>query len=239
MIQEQKLEQTEQSLLDIEIEKMIALVERVRRSRSKVKSDEAFNEVVKILDQKIKGMTWKTKIPGHSQSDIYQEALFALRFKAIKDYDQTRGSGTGPYPFDRFALMCIRRHLSTKKKAAYQNKQKALNSGVSLDQDQNNTGSGELLFLIDVLPTSTIDVLSSLEEKESFQGLFGALLSRLSKFEKEVLALYSQKFSYEEIAEIITRKRHYHQRSIDINVKSVDNALSRIKKKAKYVKMMY
>jgi hypothetical protein len=75
-------------------------------------------------------------------------------------------------------------------------------------------------------------VLGKLQNKEEFATLVNKLLSRLSKFEKQVFFLYAQQYTYEEISDIINRK--FPQRS-DVNVKGVDNALSRIKNKAKVI----
>ena len=57
------------------------------------------------------------------------------------------------------------------------------------------------------------------------------LFSELSDFEKLVLALYSQRNSYEEIAQSINKYRKGRK----IGIKSVDNALSRIKAKARFI----
>ena len=56
-------------------------------------------------------------------------------------------------------------------------------------------------------------------------------MEHLSEFEKKVLALYSQRFSYEEISDMLNKSGEEKK----INIKGVDNALSRIKIKAKIV----
>ena len=94
------------------------LVYKVRKSKKKEEVNDAFEKIVDWLDPKIKKIAGKFRIPGLNFDDIYQECLCALQQKAIQDYDETRGSDpTKPAPFDRFALLCIRRHLSTKLKA--------------------------------------------------------------------------------------------------------------------------
>lgn len=212
----------------------IELVEQVRRSRSQEKVNIAFNEIERRMRSKIKQISYKFNIPGSSFPDVYQEALYALRYKAIKDYDKDRGNDTGPYPFDKFAVLCIRRHLSTKLKAAYQNKQKVMNSCLSLDQDRNSS-SDDSLYLADIVPRTEGTVLELLEENEYYRTLFSNLFTRLSEFEREVFLLYVQKYSYEQIAERINAKSGRKRGKALINVKSVDNALSRIKNKAKEI----
>ena len=102
----------------------VELVEIVRRSRIKTKSNAAYQEIEKRMKTKLQQIAFKFNIPGMNNEDIYQEALFALRYKAVKDYNADRGNDTGPYPFDKFAILCIRRHLATSLKASYQNKKK-------------------------------------------------------------------------------------------------------------------
>ena len=101
------------------------------RSRGRVdkkKVNDAYNEIHYRMRSKIGYLVHKFYIPGHNADDINQEALFALRYKAIPDYRKEVIGRNGPYPFDKFAVLCIRRHLSTLLKTCYQNKQKTLNT---------------------------------------------------------------------------------------------------------------
>lgn len=208
----------------------VDLVEAVRRSRNNDKRELAFNEIEKRMKPKMRTLSYRFKIPGHDPSDVYQESLIALRSKAIKDYDQTRGNGTGPYPFDKFAVLCIRRHLSTKLKSSFQNKKIVLNTALSLNQDRNDD-SDDNLFLSDIIADGEKTILESIEDREYQRKLFTMLIRKLSKFEREVFILYAKKNSYDQIMTRINGKRDVKNEKI--NVKSVDNALSRIKTKAK------
>jgi len=174
----------------------------------------------------------KFRIPGASFQDVYQESLIALRYKAVKDYDPTRGNGEGPYPFEKFALLCIRRHLSTKLKASYQNKQKVLNESTSLSQERTSGETHDSLYMIDIIPGTIEPILDSLESREYYKTLFSKLFTKLSRFEREVFLLYTQKYSYEQIADRINKKRDCQH---VVNVKSIDNALSRVKSKGKTI----
>ena len=222
-------------------EKYIDLIESIRKSKKKSKIDQAFNEIVSMLDPKIKQIVYQFNIAGHDSNDIYQESLCALRYKAIKDYDQTRGSGEGPYPFDRFAILCIRRHLSTIRKASYQNKKRALNFSVSLDQDRNNIpggGSGsldEFISLSEIYPQTEGTILDTVERKEYYKYFFEELFPKLSSFEKEVFVLYLKKHSYEQITKIIN-KRNVKAGIKRITVKSIDNSIMRIKGKTRKIR---
>lgn len=223
-----KKEETEARKKEILL--LIDLVEIVRRSRKKSKADIAFKEITSILRTKIDQLVYRFTIPGNQKQDIRQEALYALRYKAIKDYDKTRSMMREISPFDKFAMLCMRRHLATKLKSAFQNKSRALTDAVSLDRDRGaSEKSEENLFLSDILPHPDKDVSEKAKDKEYFELLMGNLCQCLSVFEKKVLRLYSYRYSYNEIAEIINRK----DKKKRIEVKSVDNALSRIKNKAK------
>lgn len=220
----------------IEIARYIKLVDIIRRSRIKKVQDAAFNEIAYLMEPKINRMLYKLDIPGYSRGDVYQEALFALRFKAIKDYDPSKSNVPNQKSaFDQFAALCIRRHLSTKLKSSYQNRNRVLNKSVSLDQNRNkNNGNGSMdgeLYLSDVVPKDNTDILTEINTREYRNTLFSKLFQKLSIFEKEVFLLYAQGYSYEHITDKINGKK----RKEVVNVKSIDNALSRIKSKAKEV----
>ena len=276
-----------------QILKYIELVKIIRGSKSKIEKDLAFEEIVKMMEPNLQKFIRKFTIPGYDKNDIYQEALFALKYKAIKDYDSSRSEIKDISPFDKFAMICIRRHLSTQLKASYQYKNRALNSSMSLNQDRN-TGSDNDLYLSDILVDSDSEqnMIQTMHQKEYQKILFNKLFSKLSASEKKVFILYSQKLSYAEMSEKLftlvkeeekesmlikyaekeikkickskakknIEKREYYQSRIDKGhsfdklskhfiknlteeeqdqiiiekiIKSIDNALSRIKSKAK------
>lgn len=210
------------------------LVDVVRGNGRKNRKQDAYN----ILEQRVRGkITFIIRqffIPGFSSDDVLQEALYALRFKAIPDYDRTKGRTEDPYPFDKFALLCIRRHLSTILKSSFQNKKKALNTSLSLDQDRGSS-SDDNLFLVDILPQTTGTVADEIGDKEYYKSLFSKLFQDLSPLERRVFRLYASRYSYEEISKLINRHYRKTKQRKKTNVKSIDNALSRIKQKARDV----
>lgn len=224
--------QSEQDKLDkIDNIRFIELIETVRTTKNPKLENEAFVEIYEKLKPRIQKMTNRFTIPGLNNDDIMQEAMLALRIKAIKDYDQERGSGEGPALFDRFALLCIRRHLSTEFKSSLQNnRKKVLNQSLSLNQESKG-GGDDNLSLSSIVPSLDGDILDGIQEREYFRNLMTGLVKHLSRFEREVLNLYAQRLSYEEIADKINERRV----KIKVNVKGIDNALSRIKKKAKTI----
>lgn len=211
------------------------LITTIRNSKKKNETDAAFEEIANRLKPRIQKLVNRFNISGLDSHDIMQEALFALRFKAIKDYNAERGNGIGWAPFDRFAILCIRRHLSTEYKASYQNKKRVLNSSMSLNQESSRSSGDEELSLINIIDSGDAPIVDQLEDREYYMDLMTKLLKSLSPFEKEVFLLYAQRYSYEEIADLINEKRV----KVKINIKGVDNALSRIKHKAKIILIQY
>ncbi len=211
----------------------VELIDDIRNATNEVEENAAFDKILKLMKEKIEKISYRFRIPGLSFNDVHQEALFALRYKAIKDYDPDRSSLEKVSPFDRFAMLCIRRHLSTKLKSSYQNKSRILNTSISIDQDRNKSSSvgEESLFLSDILFKGDIDIISGLKKRENFTDLMKKLYADLSYREKQVLLLYTQKCSYQEIRDKINKPKRKNK----INIKSVDNALSRIKRKAKHI----
>lgn len=227
--------QKEDNKTDSIVQRYVELIEIIRKTKNQKKIDEAFNEIVSLLKTRLDQISHKFFIPGLTSEDILQESLFALRYKAIKDYDQGKSGSKEISPFDRFAVLCIRRHLSTKLKASYQNQHRVWISAISLDQDRY-IQAGESLFLADIIPDKRGSAADDVKNKEYYNSLMSHLDARLSSFEKKVLELYKEKLSYEEIAEIINKGKRKENR---IKVKSIDNALSRIKIKGKEVNKKY
>lgn len=233
IITDEKAEEYQKNL------RCIQLINIVRKAKDEDKANDAFEELLTMLYPKIQKVVGRFNIPGFDSTDILQEALFALRYKAVKDYDKARGNGDGPAPFDKFALLCIRRHLATEFKSSYQNKKRVLNQSVSIDKETNNsngTSTDSEIYLSNIIAdTKMPDILTQVSENEYFNNLQSLLFNSLSKFEREVYLLYAQKFSYEEIAQKINDKRN----KILVNIKGVDNALSRIKHKAHLILQNY
>jgi DNA-directed RNA polymerase specialized sigma24 family protein len=228
----QKIEQDHQNNL-----RCIKLINNIRKTKDEEEVNKAFEELLSMLLPKIQKVVSKFNIPGYEHSDILQEALYALRYKAIKDYDKARGTGDGPAPFDKFALLCIRRHLATEFKSCYQNKKRVLNQSVSIYKESYKNGNDdESVSLSNILSDpDALDICELTGENEYYKNLEDLLLSSLSGFEKEVYLLYKQKYSYEEITEKINNKRL----KVRVNIKGVDNALSRIKHKAREILTKY
>lgn len=159
----------------------------------------------------------KYYIVGAEKDDIVQEGLIGL-FKAIKSYKSNMQNS-----FKSFANMCIERQLITAIKSSNRQKHLPLNSYLSLNISAYDEEEGKSdTALIDVFNNTIVeDPLDTITKKEYFQTIESTIDKTLSDFEKKVLNKYINGKSYVEIAE-----------DLDAPVKSIDNAIQRIRKKA-------
>ena len=149
---------------------------------------------------------------GADHEDIVQEGMIGL-FKAIRDYNPDKLT-----TFRAFAELCGKRQIITAIKGATRQKHYALNSYVSLnkplyDEDSDRT----LLDVLEGRVTNPEDLYISQEDLNHIETQITGMLSEL---EQQVLQCFLDGSSYQEIAESLGR-----------HVKSIDNALQRIKRK--------
>ena len=150
---------------------------------------------------------------GADSDDIVQEGMIGL-YKAVRDFKADKLSS-----FRAFADLCITRQIITAIKTATRNKHLPLNSYISLNKPIYDDDSERTLM--DVITEETVsDPEELMLHKEAVASIEVKIGKELSFFEKSVLELYLDGRSYQEIAEILGK-----------HVKSVDNALQRIKKK--------
>ena len=157
----------------------------------------------------------KYYIVGAEREDTVQEGMIGL-FKAIKCFDVQKQNS-----FKTFANICIERQLITAIKTSNRQKHMPLNSYLSLNNSayDNEDNDEELINTFD---SKTIeDPLDTLMKKEYYEQIESTIDKTLSGFEKQVLNRYIKGESYVDIAE-----------KLDAPVKSVDNAIQRIRKKA-------
>jgi len=153
-------------------------------------------------------------IVGAEKEDIMQEGLIGL-FKAIKSFNPDKQNS-----FKTFANMCVERQLITAIKSSNRQKHMPLNSYLSLNVAAYE--DDEESSILDVFDSHQIeDPLDTITKKEYYKTVETAIDKHLSSFEKQVLNRYMQGESYVQIAE-----------KLDAPVKSIDNAIQRIRKKA-------
>lgn len=153
-------------------------------------------------------------IIGAEKEDIIQEGLIGL-YKAIKSFDPEKQNS-----FKSFANLCIERQLITAIKSSNRQKHMPLNSYLSLnmsayDDDDDDTS------IYDIFDANIIeDPLDTITKKEYYKSVENIIEKSLSTFEKNVLNELVNGSSYTAIAQ-----------KLDSTVKSVDNAIQRIRKK--------
>lgn len=153
---------------------------------------------------------------GSEREDIVQEGLIGL-FKAIKSYSVDKQNS-----FKTFANMCIERQLITAIKTSNRQKHIPLNSYLSLSNAAFEEDESSNTQVIDILESNQAeDPLETITKKEYYKSVEKAIDKSLSSFEKQVLDRYIKGESYVQIAE-----------KLDTPVKSIDNAIQRIRKKA-------
>lgn len=188
------------------------LIELVKND-NKVALEQLINRYKDLVNIKVS----KYYIIGAEREDIVQEGLIGL-YKAIKSYQSDKQNS-----FRNFAGICIERQLITAIKTSNRQKHIPLNSYVSLNKDayENDSDSSNSDFM-EILDANVIDdPLDMITKKEYYQTVENAIDKSLSDFEKKVLTCYIQGESYIQIAQ-----------KLDTPVKSIDNAIQRIRKKA-------
>ncbi len=151
---------------------------------------------------------------GADRDDIIQEGMIGL-FKAIRDYDPSRQAS-----FHSFAELCVTRQIITAVKSSTRRKHSPLNGYVSLSKSTSVDEDGERL-LSDILAAKEVcdpaDIVIGAWETDFIRT---GVVEALSQFETDVLRLYTDGKSYQEIADQLGR-----------HTKAVDNALQRVKRK--------
>jgi len=156
---------------------------------------------------------------GADNDDIVQEGMIGL-YKAVRDFNPDKN-----ITFKSFADVCITRQILTAIRTANRNKHTPLNASISINAPVFDDDNGAT-FLNKIHGSS----ISNPEElyiiDESLKEIRKEISKKLSGFENQVLELYLDGLSYVEISEKINK-----------SIKSVDNALQRIKKKLMDIKL--
>ncbi|MCM3113348.1 RNA polymerase sporulation sigma factor SigH [Lederbergia lenta] len=189
----------------IEDEKLVELVH-------KGESD-ALDYLIKKYRNFVRAKARSYFLIGADREDIVQEGMIGL-YKAIRDY-----KGDKLASFKAFAELCITRQIITAIKTATRQKHIPLNSYVSLDKPIYDEESDRTLMDV-ISGAKVLNPEELLINREKFSSIEGKMVELLSDLEREVLSLYLDGRSYQEISEMLNR-----------HVKSIDNALQRVKRK--------
>lgn len=178
---------------------------------SKGEDSEAETYLVSRYTKLVRACARPLFLAGGDSEDLIQEGMIGL-LSAIRSFEPDQDAS-----FRTYAQICIRRRQLTAIKSALRDKHAPLNNYISL----------ESLFMDH---SQSVYFLRDLEEevlaKESADELSNKFIGYLSGFEAEILQLYLEGLSYEEMSVKVERPP-----------KSVDNAVQRIRRKlSRYLK---
>lgn len=186
------------------------LVDEVREGNS-----EALEHLINKYKNFVRAKARSYFLIGADREDIVQEGMIGL-YKSIRDF---RGDKLAS--FKAFAELCITRQIITAIKTATRQKHIPLNSYISLDKPMPINNEDSDRTLLDIICGSQVtDPEELIINQEEFSGLEEKMGEILSDLERRVLMLYLDGRSYQEIAA-----------DLDRHVKSIDNALQRVKRK--------
>ncbi|PLR75781.1 RNA polymerase sporulation sigma factor SigH [Bacillus sp. V3-13] len=182
--------------------------------------EEALNFLIQKYRNFVRAKASRYFLCGGDREDIIQEGMIGL-YKAIRDFKEDKLTS-----FKAFAELCITRQIITAVKTATRQKHSPLNSYVSLDKPIYEEESNHTLMDV-ISGTKEMDPAALIIIQEKADDIELKMAEKLSDLERRVLALYINGHSYVEIS-----------RELNKHVKSIDNALQRIKRKLeRYLEM--
>lgn len=199
---------TDNNLKDMSDEELVNLI---KKDNNKEALEFLLGKYKELVNMKV----GKYFIIGAEKEDMIQEGMIGL-YKAVQNFEDDKQSS-----FKSFANMCIERQMITAIKTSNRQKHMPLNSYLSLNVsagDDEDSGKD----LMDIFDANLIeDPLDTITKKEYYKNIEITIDKSLSDFEKQVLKRFIHGESYEQIAT-----------KLETPVKSVDNAIQRIRKKA-------
>ena len=148
---------------------------------------------------------------GGAPEDLIQEGMLGL-LSAIRQYDPKQNAA-----FKTYAELCIKNRLLSAVKTDSRLKHNPLNDGVPLDSLLSEESQIPLLAYTELFRRTPEEQVLAREHKMELQQSFKRCLSPM---ERNVLRLYLDGLSYQEIAEQTGKP-----------IKAVDNAIQRIRRK--------
>lgn len=185
-----------------------ALVERFQRG-----DIDALNVLIERYRRFTRSKAHMYFLVGAESDDIEQEGMIGL-YKAARDFRADRQAS-----FRAFADVCVTRQVLTAVKAATRRKHQPLNQYVSISAPKGGErGDRSVEDLLDA--SESLDPAEAVLSRERMDTMRRSVADTLSGLEVDVLRLFVEGKSYQEISDRLGR-----------HVKSIDNALQRIKRK--------
>ncbi|MBI4743348.1 MAG: RNA polymerase sporulation sigma factor SigH [Actinobacteria bacterium] len=177
-------------------------------------NDLAYDYLISKYKSFVRLKTRSYFLVGADNEDILQEGMIGL-YKAIRDFRSEKNAS-----FKAFAEICIKRQILTAIKTATRRKHAPLNSYISLNGTFSTDESNERALIDMLMGESAVDPIEMMFGAEELKEAENNFKKKLSPFELKVFSLYLSGASYYEIAKKLEKR-----------VKSIDNALQRIKHK--------
>lgn len=174
---------------------------------AKENNKEATDTLLLRYTEIVKRLAGSYFLIGGETDDLVQEGLLGV-LDAIDSYDNTKNDRFYP-----FAKLCINRKMIKAINSSQTQKNSPLNSYVSLDNEEG---------INDYLIDEFMDPERLLMDKENEEIARNMILKLLSPFERKVFSQMLLGYDYVQIADLLNKP-----------VKSIDNAIQRIKLKVK------
>ena len=200
---------TNANIIDYTKENDEDLIKRIKSG-----DNEALNFIIDKYKEMVNIKVTRYFIIGAEKEDIVQEGLIGL-YKAVKSFDPEKQNS-----FKSFANLCIERQLITAIKSSNRQKHMPLNSYLSLNMSAYDDTDDDT-SIYEIFDANVVeDPLDTITKKEYYQNVESIIEKSLSPFERQVLGELVIGSSYTVIAE-----------KLNSPVKSIDNAIQRIRKK--------
>lgn len=197
------------------------LVERAQKG-----DNAAIERVLSCFENDIRKMANSGRwfIPGADAEDIEQEARIGL-FNAIDEYDPKRSE----IGFHTFAMkVCVKRAIITAINRENRRRMDPLNHGLSLSTPIGTSDGDANQILEEFIPDEEFNLEYDMSQQHEIKHLDDILRKDLTELEEQSYDLYKEGFTYREIADQLGHTE-----------KTVDNALMRVRNKAKQVIAVY
>ena len=176
-------------------------------------SDEAMEFLLEKYKNFVRSKARSYFLVGADHEDIVQEGMIGL-YKAVRDYRADKQAS-----FRAFADLCITRQIITAIKTATRQKHLPLNNYVSLDKPVYE-GENDRTLIEVVKQDEAANPETMIISHEDFSAVKDRIGTLLTGLEMDALSGYIDGKSYQEISTITGH-----------SIKSIDNALQRVKKK--------
>ncbi len=183
-------------------------------------TDEAMDYMLEQYKSLVRILSRPLFLIDGDKDDLIQEGMIGL-FRAVISYNVTMGTS-----FETFATQCINRQMYSAIKKSNRQKNIPLNHYISIySQTGTEDYESEKDFIVDrSLEAAQQNPEEIIIGQENARNMQRRLYSRLSELERQVLDLFLQGISYQEIATQLGK-----------TPKAIDNALQRIKRKSQHL----